>query len=80
MGSCIMDNLSGLCGSIVNLLGDSYQFFNESFICEDSNLVNEMNKEEILSQLRENRPFSSKSQPFEFRILSTSTNQKNVSE
>ena len=29
-------------------------FFNESFICEDSNLVNEMNKEEILSQLREN--------------------------
>ena len=57
------EKFSLLILSLIMLVGSSLAFyhygieqgfFNESFICEDSNLVNEMNKEEILSQLREN--------------------------
>ena len=57
------EKFSLLILSLIMLVGSSLAFyhygieqgfFNESFICEDSNLINEMNKEEILSQLREN--------------------------
>ncbi len=57
------EKFSLLILSLIMLVGSSLAFYhygieqgflNESFICEDSNLVNEMNKEEILSQLREN--------------------------
>ena len=57
------EKFSLLILSLIMLVGASLAFYhygieqgflNESFICEDSNLVNEMNKEEILSQLREN--------------------------
>ena len=57
------EKFSLLILSLIMLVGSSLAFYhygieqgflNESLICEDSNLVNEMNKEEILSQLREN--------------------------
>jgi disulfide bond formation protein DsbB len=57
------EKFSLLILSLTMLLGSSLAFyhygieqgfFNESFMCADSNLSKEMTKEEILSQLREN--------------------------
>ena len=51
--------LISLCGSVLAFyhFGIEQDFFSESSVCEAQNLTNNLSKEEILKQLKENKEF-----------------------
>ena len=54
--SLLLLALISLCGSVLAFyhFGIEQDFFSESFVCETQNLTNNLSKEEVLKQLKEN--------------------------